>query len=315
MSSYKKNNPAAGRDASAQRIAQAQQNSKGPYRIIENVNERPDVSVSEGLVIYQLDTNKMYVSDGATWQDLWTAYSDGATSGLDADLLDGQHGAFYQDAGNINAGVLATARGGTSNGTYAIGDLLYASTTSLLTRLTAVATGNALISGGANTAPSWGKIGLTTHVSGTLAVANGGTGFTTTAPTSPVNAPRRNGTFLTMSASTERYLRFGKLTFMACEYTFSSAATTAGTEIDVYIPNGGQPVAGIQTGHGGTYFDSSGATTHKLTCEVVDSGASVYRVRFKRNDDALGTYLGVNPNPAASLVGDILQFSVWYWTV
>ena len=41
-----------------------------------------------------------------------------------------------------------------------------------------MATGNALISGGVNTAPSWGKIGLTTHVSGTLPVANGGTGIT-----------------------------------------------------------------------------------------------------------------------------------------
>lgn len=35
---------------------------------------------------------------------------DGAGSGLDADLLDGQHGAFYQDAGNLNAGTLLSAR-------------------------------------------------------------------------------------------------------------------------------------------------------------------------------------------------------------
>jgi hypothetical protein len=42
-----------------------------------------------------------------------------------------------------------------------------------------VATGNALISGGVGVAPSWGKIGLTTHVSGTLGVGNGGTGTAT----------------------------------------------------------------------------------------------------------------------------------------
>jgi len=42
-----------------------------------------------------------------------------------------------------------------------------------------VAVGNALISGGVGSAPSYGKIGLTTHVSGTLPVANGGTGATT----------------------------------------------------------------------------------------------------------------------------------------
>ncbi len=70
-------------------------------------------------------------------------------------------------------------RGGTNITSYAVGDLLYASGTTTLSKLADVATGNALISGGVTTAPSWGKIGLTTHVSGTLPVANGGTGQTT----------------------------------------------------------------------------------------------------------------------------------------
>ena len=35
---------------------------------------------------------------------------DGASSGLDADLLDGQHGSYYRNAGNINAGTINTAR-------------------------------------------------------------------------------------------------------------------------------------------------------------------------------------------------------------
>jgi hypothetical protein len=56
---------------------------------------------------------------------------------------------------------------------------LYADTTTTLAKLPDVATGNALISGGVGVAPAWGKIGLTTHVSGTLAVGNGGTGATT----------------------------------------------------------------------------------------------------------------------------------------
>jgi hypothetical protein len=59
-----------------------------------------------------------------------------------------------------------------------VGDLLFASTTTALSKLADVATGNALISGGVGVAPSYGKIGLTTHVSGTLPVANGGTGTT-----------------------------------------------------------------------------------------------------------------------------------------
>ena len=76
------------------------------------------------------------------------------------------------------SGELAATRGGTGFGSYAVGDILYANTTTTLAKLPDVATGNALISGGVGVAPAWGKIGLTTHVSGTLPAANGGTGIT-----------------------------------------------------------------------------------------------------------------------------------------
>ena len=79
------------------------------------------------------------------------------------------------------AGTLGAGYGGTGLSTYAVGDLLYASGVTALSRLADVATGNALISGGVTTAPSWGKIGLTTHVSGTLPIGNGGTNGTATA--------------------------------------------------------------------------------------------------------------------------------------
>ena len=72
--------------------------------------------------------------------------------------------------------VWSVAQGGTGLSSYTIGDLMYASGTTTLARLADVATGNALISGGVGTAPAWGKIGLATHVSGTLPVASGGTG-------------------------------------------------------------------------------------------------------------------------------------------
>ena len=85
-------------------------------------------------------------------------------------------------AAGLSATLVATS-GGTGQSTYAIGDLLQGGTTNTLTKLSAVATGNALISGGVTTASSWGKIGLTTHVSGTLPVANGGTGVTTSTGT------------------------------------------------------------------------------------------------------------------------------------
>jgi hypothetical protein len=77
-------------------------------------------------------------------------------------------------------GVLAAANGGTGQSSYTIGDLLYASGATTLSKLADIATGNALISGGAGAAPSYGKIGLTTHISGTLPIANGGTNTTAT---------------------------------------------------------------------------------------------------------------------------------------
>lgn len=59
---------------------------------------------------------------------------------------------------------LAVTNGGTGFTTYAIGDILFANTTTSLARLAGVATGNALISGGVGVAPSWGKI-TESHIS------------------------------------------------------------------------------------------------------------------------------------------------------
>jgi len=89
-------------------------------------------------------------------------------------------------------GTLPATNGGTGQSSYAVGDIVYASTTTALSKLADVATGNALISGGVGVAPSYGKIGLTTHISGTLAAANGGTGLTS--PSTAGNVLTSNGT-------------------------------------------------------------------------------------------------------------------------
>ncbi len=76
-----------------------------------------------------------------------------------------------------SSGALIATNGGTGLTSYTVGDILVANTTTTLTQLSDISTGNALISGGSGVAPSWGKIGLTTHISGTLGVTNGGTGL------------------------------------------------------------------------------------------------------------------------------------------
>jgi hypothetical protein len=83
-------------------------------------------------------------------------------------------------AGTWNGSTIAAAYGGTGYASYTIGDVLYADTSTTLAKLADVAVGNALISGGVGAAPSWGKVGLATHVSGTLPIANGGTNGTAT---------------------------------------------------------------------------------------------------------------------------------------
>lgn len=76
-----------------------------------------------------------------------------------------------------SSGVLPASSGGTGISSYTVGDLLYASAATTLSKLADVATGNVLLSGGVATAPAWGKVTLTAHVSGILPVANGGTGL------------------------------------------------------------------------------------------------------------------------------------------
>jgi hypothetical protein len=88
--------------------------------------------------------------------------------------FDGTTGKLVKDS----AAVVAAADGGTGLTSYTTGDLVQASSSSALAALNAVAVGNVLLSGGIGTTSSWGKVGLTTHVSGTLPVANGGTGIT-----------------------------------------------------------------------------------------------------------------------------------------
>jgi hypothetical protein len=95
---------------------------------------------------------------------------------------------FYKDNANaiqvIGWKVVPATAGGTGQTSYAVGDILYANTTTSLAKLADVATGNALISGGVGAAPAYGKIGLTTHISGVLPVANGGTNASTASITS-----------------------------------------------------------------------------------------------------------------------------------
>lgn len=136
-------------------------------------------------------------------------------------------------------GTLASTRGGTGTGTTAVGDLLQGGATNTWTKLAAVATGNVLISGGVEVASSWGKVGLTTHVSGTLPVTSGGTGLTTgTTAYAPVfTGTTATGNFQTGTAGTVRQVLTSngasalptfQTPIFSQEFTSSNQSLTAG---------------------------------------------------------------------------------------
>lgn len=146
-----------------------------------------------------------------------TTDASNITSGtLGASRLSGSYtgvtGVGTLTAGTWNANTIAAIYGGTGLSSFTAGDLIYANSSTTLAALADVAVGNALISGGVGADPSWGKIGLATHVSGTLPVANGGTGATSLTAnnvilgngTSAVNfvAPGTNGNILTSNGTT-----------------------------------------------------------------------------------------------------------------
>ena len=145
------------------------------------------ISYTTGDIIYASATNTLAkLSIGSSGQVLtvaagipsWSTLSSAAVTSFQTSLSGLTPSTATSGAVTL-AGTLGPTSGGTGLTTYTQGDLVYASGTNTLGKLADVATGNALISGGVGADPSWGKIGLTTHVSGTLPIANGGTNITT----------------------------------------------------------------------------------------------------------------------------------------
>jgi phage-related tail fiber protein len=170
------------------------------------------------------------------------------------------------------AGTLVAANGGTGQSSYAVGDILYASAATTLAKLTAVATGNVLISGGVTTAPSWGKVGLTTHVSGTLPIANGGTGIAT-APT--------NGQLLIGNAG-----------------AYSVAALTQGTGIT--ITNGAGTITISTTALTNTNFVAKEVPTKQGGGTTPDGTTTIYNLANTPVAGSEHVYVnGVLQNPGA----------------
>lgn len=148
-------------------------------------------------------------------------------------------------------GQLAATRGGTGFGSYAVGDILYAGTTTSLSKLADVVTGNSLISGGVGVAPSWGKIGLTTHVSGTLPATNGGTGTATAFTAGSVVFAGTSGVYNQDNANffwddTNNRLGLGTIT-PACTLDVTGGIQTSRTSVTAPAATDGNLFSGTYT--------------------------------------------------------------------
>ncbi len=194
------------------------------------------------------------------------------------------------EVSHIIGTVLAT-QGGTGQTSYSVGDLLYASTTTALSKLADVATGNALISGGVGTAPSYGKIGLTSHVSGTLPTANGGTGLTSFTANGVVYA-----------SSTSALATGSALTFDGTSLSLANGGT-----VKIYDQN--SITFGVfNNGSSGTLLQG-GTSTSFLTYvngllrqEITNTGVSIWSVAGSEQMRLTSTGLGIGTSsPAAKL--------------
>ena len=178
---------------------------------------------------------------------------------------------------------LSVTSGGTGFSSVTTGDILYASASNTLAKLAGASTTEKVLLSGVS-APSWGKVNLETAVSGTLPIANGGTGLT---------GVGTSGQILTSDGSVASWQT--PETPIGVGQTWQDVASSRSVNTD-YTNNTGRPIAVSvrmqQVGSGSATLvvdgvtiageQQSGVTGSQTIGGIIPNGA-VYRVNSSNN--------------------------------
>lgn len=260
---------------------------------------------TQGLT-YTRSTNAFGCVSGATAP---AAGSNTQVQFNDSGVLGGDAGFTYvkaTDTATLGALVLTTALPATSGGTglavYAVGDLLYASTTTALSKLADVATGSVLVSGGVATAPAWsatpsltsatltGVTGNTLVVDTTTLVvdaANHRVGIGTASPSAPVQlvdaitdpAGTRTSlsgaltTTLTANNATVSRVAFLSTTVNQAGFNYTASEGIRGFEISAVASGSSGTVTGITGFRSGVGATGAGTVTTAIAFEAIGTNS------------------------------------------
>jgi hypothetical protein len=170
----------------------------------------PTIAIGQDVSASSIPTFVAVQSTATTGTAPFTVASQTVVTNLNADRLDGQDGSYYQNAGNINAGTLPIARGGTnSTATATAGGVGYGTGTAHA--YTAAGTANQFLQSNGTSAPTW---------------TSGAAATTTTFTATTTNPSLGSGGFFTNYTT---YMRIGDYVFVNGFLIAGSTGVSAGS--------------------------------------------------------------------------------------